>query len=97
MRKDKAKVIDEVWTSDRVRSFLDLQPPAGVHADYHRLLRAYRSMRASDFKMFLGFFTQAGCDVNAASADGKTVLDIVATHRRSTSYAQALIDAGAKH
>jgi hypothetical protein len=97
MRKDKAKVIDEVWTEERVREFLHVLPPSGVHADYHRLLRAYRSMRDSDFKLFLGFFKKAKGDLNAAAPDGKTILDIVSNHRNSASYAKALIAAGAKH
>jgi hypothetical protein len=48
-RKDKQKIVDEVWTEERIRSFLDLQPPAGMDADFHRLQRAYQSMRAEDF------------------------------------------------
>ena len=97
MRKDKAKVIDEVWTEGRVREFLSVRPPTGVNQDYHRLLRAYRSMRDSDFELFLGFFAEAGGDINATSTDGKTILDIVSAHRNSGSYLKALKGAGAKH
>lgn len=96
MRKDKPKVIDEVWTEERVRAFLDLIPVDGVQEDYHRLLRAYRSMRASDFELFLAFFKERDCDINSKSIDGKTILDIVSVHRNATPYAKALIAAGAK-
>ena len=54
MKKDKERVQDEVWTEARIRSFLNLQPPAGVNADYHRLQRAYQSMREIAFTC-LGF------------------------------------------
>ena len=39
-RKDKKKVVDEVWTPERVKSFLELQAPAGIDPDFHRLRRA---------------------------------------------------------
>ena len=32
LKKDKAKVLDEVWTEDRIRGFLDVAPAAGYPA-----------------------------------------------------------------
>ena len=58
-RKDKKKVVDEVWTPERVRSFLSLEPPAGVDADFHRLRRAYQSMKVEDFEDFIDMFVEA--------------------------------------
>ena len=95
LRKDKEKVLDEVWTEDHVRSFLDMRPFDGTNEDFYMLLKAYQSMRASDFELFLSFFTAQNRDVNARDKDGRTVLDIVATHRHGTPYAQALKEAGA--
>ena len=95
MRKDKAKVIDEVWTEDHVRSFLNARSHDGSNEDFHMLLKAYQSMRASDFELFVGFFKEQGRDVNATSRDGDTVLDIVATHRHGGEYADVLRKAGA--
>ena len=63
-RKEKQKVIDEVWTPERVRSFLELAPPANRNADFHRLLRAYQSMRAEDFADFVTMFVAAGVDLS---------------------------------
>ena len=57
-KKDKEKVLDEVWTEERVHSFLDIQPPAGEDPDFHALLSAYRSMRLENFEQFLSFFHQ---------------------------------------
>jgi len=95
MRKDKAKVLDEVWDDARVRSFLSVRSHTADSHDFHCLLRAYRSMREEDFRRFLVFFTQAGRDVNATSATGETVLSIVKAHRLGTGYAAALTEFGA--
>ena len=95
MRKDKEKVLDEVWTEDRVRSFLDIRSHDEVTRDFHMLLKAYQSMRAEDFAKFLDFFTDAGHNVNASNPQGETVLAIVSEHRNSGEYADLLKQAGA--
>jgi hypothetical protein len=53
-------------------------------------------MRAEDFERFIGFFTEAGRDLNALGEDGQTILDHVSEHRRSVAYAKALKAAGAR-
>lgn len=95
-RKDKKQVIDEVWTEARIRAFLDLSPPAGSDADFHRLLRAYQSMRLEDFRVFLGFMVAAGGRLNAAGPRGDTALTVIRQHRYGQPYAEALQAAGAK-
>ncbi len=95
MKKDKEKVLDEVWTEDRVRSFLDVRTYDGSSEDFHMLLKAYQSMRASDFELFVSFFTEQGRDLNAAGDDGRTVLAIIRTHRHGAEYADILTAAGA--
>jgi hypothetical protein len=52
-------------------------------------------MRAEDFELFVGFFTAEGRDVNATGRDGRSVLDIVKTHRHGVEYADILTAAGA--
>jgi len=94
-KKDKQKVIDEVWTEAHIRSFLDIQPITGVDTDFHRLLRAYQSMRLDDFGQFIGFFTEAGGNLNARNPDGQTLLSIVREHRHGEPYAAILVAAGA--
>jgi len=94
---DKPKVIGEEWSDERVRSFLAIEPSEpGVNADYHALLKAYRAMTAEDFRRFVGFFVDAGRDLNAENERGETMLDHVSRHRRSVDYARALENAGAK-
>ncbi|GAB5453279.1 MAG: PA4642 family protein [Halioglobus sp.] len=95
MRKDKEKVIDEVWTEDHVRSFLNARSYDGSNEDFHMLLKAYQSMRASDFELFVGFFKEQGRDINATSREGNTVLAVVSTHRHGAEYADILREAGA--
>jgi ankyrin repeat protein len=95
MRKDKEKVIDEVWTEDHVRSFLSARPHDGTDENFHMLHKAYQSMRASDFELFVSFFCNESRDVNATGLDGRSVLDIVSTHRHGGEYADILKKAGA--
>ena len=96
MRKDKEKVLDEVWTEEHVRSFLDFRPYDGTDPDFHALLKAYQSMRASDFELFVGFFLEQGRNINATGRDGRSVLAIVKAYRRSGEYRDILARAGAE-
>ncbi|WP_404366321.1 PA4642 family protein [Marinobacter sp.] len=94
---EKPKVIGEEWSDERVKSFLFISPyDARINPDFNALLKAYQAMRAFDFERFVGFFTEAGRDINALSESGETILDHVSEHRRSTEYARALRAAGAK-
>ncbi len=95
MRKDKEKVLDEVWTEDHVRSFLQVRPHDGSDENFHMLLKAYQSMRSSDFELFVTFFCQEKRDINARGKDGRSVLDIVNEHRHGGDYAKVLKSAGA--
>ena len=90
MRKDKEKVLDEVWTEDRVRSFLEVRTYDGGSEDFHMLLKAYQSMRESDFELFVSFFLAEKRNINATDKDGRSVLDVIATHRHGTEYADIL-------
>ena len=95
MKKDKQAVIDEVWTPERVRSFLQLQPPEGWDADYYVLFQSYRSMRLEDFRLLLQYFVAAGRALDTLGPDGSTLMSLLSRHRRSGEYAQALHDAAA--
>ncbi len=95
MRKDKEKVLDEVWTDERVRSFLEVRSHDDVATDFHTLLKAYQSMRADDFAKFIGYFCAEGRDLNCTNPAGETVLSIVESHRKGGDYASVLRNAGA--
>lgn len=95
LKKDKEKVLDEVWTIDRVKEFLDVQPAAGINADFHMLLKAYQSMRADNFEQFIGFFLEKGYDINAVDTDQQTVLSIAKQHKASADFVKVLEANGA--
>jgi len=96
LKKDKVKVVDEVWTEDRVKEFLEIKPAEDVEADFHMLMKAYQSMRADDFSDFIGFFLAEGRNINAKGPQGQTVLSIVSQHRNSGEFAEALKANGAE-
>lgn len=94
---DKPKVIGEEWSDERVKSFLAITPyDNNINADFNALIKAYQAMIAEDFERFVGFFVEAGRDINAVDENGETFLDLVSRHRRSTAYAEILRKAGAK-
>lgn len=95
MRKDKEKVLDEVWNEDRVREFLDVRPANGVDADFHMLMKAYQSMRADDFALFLDMFLAEGRQINATDKNGRSVLSYAVEHRNSGEFVDALRGKGA--
>lgn len=86
---------DENWSDDRLKSFLELEPPQSLPADYNILLKAYRGMTVELFQRFIAFYVEAEHDINVSLADGSTFLDLVSQHRKSTDYATALAAAGA--
>jgi len=86
---------DEFWSDDRVRTFLAMQPPEGVPADYHILLKAYRGMLPDTFERFVTFFVEEGHDINVRLDDGSTILDHISKHRKAGLYITALEAAGA--
>lgn len=88
-------VTDEFWTDERVQSFLEMQPPEGMPADYNVLLKAYRGMLPDTFERFLNYFIDAGRDINVRLDDGSTFLDHVSRHRKSVEYVRLLEEAGA--
>jgi hypothetical protein len=92
MKADKATVVDEIWDDVRVRSFLHRPPPSGAggDADFHTLLRAYRSMRPGDFERFIGFFVREGGRVDARDARGRTLAEVIAGHRHGQPFIDAM-------
>ena len=89
-KKDKEKVLDEVWTQDRIESFLDMLPPEGIDADFHALHTAYKSMRSDDFEIFVDLFASRGRNLKAKNPFGESVSDIVAQHAHGTPYTRIL-------
>lgn len=80
------QVTDEVWDDDRVKSFLALEPNGAESPDFYALLKAYRGMRPDDFERFLNFFITAGRDVDATDNQGRTLWQIISTHRHGNEF-----------
>ncbi len=95
LKKDKQKVLGEVFDDERIKTFLDFEAPEGVSPDFHILEKAYRGMKAENFDTFLGFFREAGHDINAQNSNGKTLLAIASEHRHGADYVTALKRHGA--
>lgn len=95
MRKDKEKVLDEVWDDERIAGYLALRPGDGSDPDHHVLLTAYRGMREDDFARFIPMFIGAGRNLNAVGTAGKTLLEEVSEHRYGAAYAETLRAHGA--
>ena len=95
-RKDKEKVLDEVWDDARIKSFLHKAAPmqSGTHlpgdADFFVLRNAYQAMRAEDFGRFLDFFTVGGGDVRARNGDGQTLAEFIAPHAKAGAFIELL-------
>ncbi|HAK53333.1 MAG TPA: hypothetical protein DCM54_15735 [Gammaproteobacteria bacterium] len=83
------QVTDEVWNDKRVKSFLAMEPHGDESADYHVLLKAYRGMRAEDFGRFLAFFVESGRDLDAKDSSGRTIWQIIGTHRHGAAFMEA--------
>jgi len=90
LKKDKQKVLGEMFDDERIKSFLDYDAPQGVDGDFHVLEKAYRGMRAENFFTFLKFFTAANRNINAVNSQGQSLLDIASTHRHAEDYITAL-------
>ena len=95
LKKDKQKVLGEVFDDERIKTFLQFEPPAGVNRDYHLLEKAYRGMKVENFATFITFFLEEGRDINARNPEGKTLFQVVSEHRHGEEYAGILKDAGA--
>lgn len=95
LRKDKEKVLGEIFTNDKIKVFFDYTPPADVNGDYHLLEKAYRGMRGENFETFVRMFLEAGRNINAIGPEGKTLLQTIQTHRNGEEYALVLQAVGA--
>ena len=77
---------DEVWDDDRVKSFLSLEPNSTETADFYVLLKAYRGMRPEDFERFMNFFIAAKRDLDAKDKQGRTLWQIIKSHRHGHAF-----------
>lgn len=86
----------EDWSDERIRGYLNRQPPAGVDADFHVLHTAYKHMRAYDFERFIAFFLEAGRNPEAVNEEGRTLLELIRQNPVSLDFVHIMEDATRK-
>ncbi|GAA6153977.1 PA4642 family protein [Pseudoteredinibacter isoporae] len=95
LKKDKQKVLGEVFDDDRIRTFFDFEAPAGIDADFYVLEKAYRGMKSENFATFLDMFVADGRNINAVNGEGDSLLQLIAEHKQSAEYISSLKAHGA--
>ena len=96
LKKDKKKVLGEVFDDARIKTFLGYQAYGNTHHDYHLLEKAYRGMKAENFERFLYFFIESKHDINAKNNDGLTFLATIEQHTQAQDYIDGLKKYGGK-
>jgi len=90
LKKDKQKVFKDVWSDDHVKAYLDRTPYGDENPDFYVLNIAYRYMVADDFARLVGFFKEAGRDINAVGPEGKNMQELLSEHPNGADYLEAL-------
>lgn len=90
MRKDKKKVIGEEISDESIKLFLEPEPADEIPPSLHKLIKAYRGLRVDDFERFLGFFVEAGYDLNAKDDKGRDFVALIADQRQAEPYVELI-------
>ena len=94
MRKDKKQVIGDEISDDHIKTYLQFEPADGVTSpDLHKLVKAYRGLRVDDFERFIGFFVEAGLDLDGKDEHGKTFVELIADQRNAPEYIEIIQNA----
>ncbi|PRA67905.1 hypothetical protein CQ065_08830 [Pseudomonas sp. MYb187] len=92
MRKDKKQVIGDEISDEYVKSFLQYEPADATSPSLHKLVKAYRGLRIDDFERFVGFFVEAGLDLDLDGKDehGQTFVDQIRDQRNGAEYIEII-------
>ncbi|MCQ4313082.1 PA4642 family protein [Pseudomonas stutzeri] len=90
MRKDKKKVVGEEISDESIKLFLEPEPMDDTPPALHKLIKAYRGLRVDDFERFLGFFVEAGYDLNAKDAKGQDFVALIVDQRQAEPYIELI-------
>ncbi|WP_228276626.1 PA4642 family protein, partial [Klebsiella michiganensis] len=93
MRKDKKQVIGDEIGDDQIKLFLDFEPVDATSPSLHKLIKAYRGLRIDDFERFLGFFKDAGLDLDGKDEHGQTFVDLIKDQRNADEYIELIENA----
>lgn len=95
LKKDKEKVLGEVFDDARIKSFFNHVAYGNTNSDYHLLEKAYRGMKSDNFSTFLTFFIERNHNINAVDIGGQTFLKNIESHAQASAYVVALKQHGA--
>lgn len=90
MRKDKKQVIGDEIGDAQIKLFLDFEPVDATSPSLHKLIKAYRGLRIDDFERFLGFFKEAGYDINGTDDHGNDFVTVIKDQRNASDYIELI-------
>ena len=90
MRKDKKQVIGEEISDEQIKRYLNEEPADATPPSLHKLIKAYRGLRVDDFECFIGFFVEAGFDLNAKDAQDNDFVALIQDQRFAESYIEII-------
>ena len=90
MRKDKKQVIGEEISEDSIKLFLAVEPADSTPPSLHKLIKAYRGLRIDDFERFVGFFVEAGYDLDAKDEQGNDFIALIQDQRQAEPYIEVI-------
>ena len=90
MRKDKKQLIGDEIGDEQVKLFLDFEPVDATSPSLHKLIKAYRGLRIDDFERVLGFFKEAGYDLDSQDEHGQTFVDLIKDQRNAAEYIELI-------
>mgnify|MGYP004716227623 CR=1 FL=1 len=94
MRKDKQQVIGDEISDEYIKAFLQFEPADGVTSpSLHKLVKADRGLRIDDFERFVGFYVEAGFDMDDKDAQGQTIAEQIADQRTAPEYLEIIDNA----
>ncbi len=86
MRKDKKQLIGDEIGDAQIKLFLDFEPVDATSPSLHKLIKAYRGLRVDDFERFLGFFKEAGYDLDGRDEQGNDFIALIRDQRNAPEY-----------
>ena len=90
LRKDKKQLIGDEIGDEQVKLFLDFEPVDATSPSLHKLIKAYRGLRIDEFERFLGFFKEAGYDLDGKDEHGQTFVDLIKDQRNAAEYIELI-------
>ncbi|GGU63751.1 hypothetical protein GCM10009504_20830 [Pseudomonas laurentiana] len=90
MRKDKKQVIGDEIGDAQIKLFLDFEPADATSPSLHKLIKAYRGLRIDDFERFVGFFVEAGLDLDGKDEHGNTFITLIKDQRNAADYIEII-------